>query len=310
MDIRFTTKIMITGGTGFVGRTLTKELSEAGYLNLIPLSRKDADLRDPTQVGLLMLQHKPDVIIHLAANVGGIGANMKRPAEFFYDNITMGVNLIDLAYRHGVKKFVQVGTVCAYPKFATIPFKEEDLWNGYPEATNAPYGIAKKSLLTMLSAYRQQYGFNGIYLLPVNLYGPGDNFHPDSSHVIPALIRKFAENKQGNVEVWGNGKATREFLYVDDCAHGIRLAMEKYNKPEPVNLGSGEEVSIMELVDILDDLFEYNRAVVWDISKPNGQPRRCLDVSKAKKEFGFEATTTLKEGLARTIEWYKENYKC
>jgi GDP-L-fucose synthase len=308
MEVNFKTRIMITGGTGFLGKALMRELSTTGYINLIQLSRKDGDLRSQNMVNNIVYEHKPEIIIHLAANVGGIGANMKRPAEFFYDNITMGVNLIDAANRYNVKKFVQIGTICAYPKFTRVPFREENIWDGYPEETNAPYGVAKKALLTMLSAYRQQYGLNSIYLLPVNLYGPGDNFSPDSSHVIPALIRKFTEYKQGNIVVWGNGKATREFLYVDDCARGIRFAMERYNKPEPVNLGSGEEISIEELVNILKRQFDYNGEVVWDISKPNGQPRRCLDTTRAEQEFGFKATTPLEEGLEQTIKWFKENY--
>jgi len=252
-----------------------------------------------------------DVVIHLAAKVGGIGLNMEKPGELFFDNIIMGVQLMEEARLAGVEKFVAVGTVCAYPKFTKVPFREEELWNGYPEETNAPYGLAKKMLLVQSQSYRKQYGFNSIFLLPVNLYGPGDNFDPSSSHVIPALIRKIFDakaNRNDHIVVWGTGKPTREFLYVDDAARGIILAGEKYDKSDPVNLGTNEEVSIAELVKLISDLSEFDGKVMWDTTKPDGQPRRCLDTTKAKREFGFEAKVSLKEGLQRTIDWYVKEY--
>jgi len=249
-----------------------------------------------------------DIVIHLAARVGGIGFNRKYPATLFYDNAIMGIQLMEAARRENIEKFVAIGTVCAYPKYTPVPFKEEDLWNGYPEETNAPYGLAKKMLLVQSQAYRQQYGFNSIYLLPVNFYGPRDNCDLESSHVIPALIRKFTDavrnNKKG-VEVWGTGKVSREFLFVEDAAEGILLATEKYNKPEPVNLGAGFEIKIKDLVELIAELTGFEGEIGWDTTKPDGQPRRCLDVSKAKKEFGFEAKTDFREGLERTIRWYK-----
>jgi len=251
-----------------------------------------------------------DVVIHLAAKVGGIGYNRENPATLFYDNAMMGIQLMEAARLEGVEKFVQVGTVCAYPKYTPVPFKEEDLWEGYPEETNAPYGVAKKMLLVQAQAYREQYGFNAIYLLPVNLYGPRDNFDPESSHVIPALIRKFVDaKKEGSdtVEVWGTGSASREFLYVDDAARGIVLATERYNKPDPVNLGSGMEITIRDLVALIGELTGFDGEIVWDATKPDGQPRRCLDVSRAREEFGFESEMGFREGLKRTIEWYVEN---
>ena len=250
-----------------------------------------------------------DVVIHLAAKVGGIGFNRRYPATLFYDNATMGIHLMEAARREGVQKFVAIGTVCAYPKYTPVPFKEEDLWNGYPEETNAPYGIAKKILLVQAQAYRKQYGFNAIFLLPVNLYGPRDNFDPESSHVIPALIKKMVDARlKGNNEVvvWGTGKASREFLYAEDAAEGILLATEKYDKPKPVNLGAGKEITIKELVDLIAGLTGYKGEIAWDTSKPDGQPRRCLQTSRAKKEFGFEAKTDFKQGLRRTIQWYKD----
>ena len=251
-----------------------------------------------------------DIVIHLAAVVGGIGANRKNPGKFFYDNAIMGIHLIHESWKANVQKFVAVGTICAYPKFTPVPFKEENLWNGYPEETNAPYGLAKKMMLVQCQGYRQQYGFNGIFLLPVNLYGPGDNFDTETSHVIPALIRKCVtaiKNDEKEIVCWGDGSATREFLYVEDCAEGILLATDKYNKQEPVNIGAGFEISIKNLVELIAELTGFDGKIVWDKTKPNGQPRRCLDVSKAKEEFGFEAKTNFKEGLKKTIEWYLKN---
>ena len=248
-----------------------------------------------------------DLVIHLAARVGGIGFNRKYPGKLFYDNAVMGIQLMEAARQQGVGKFVVVGTVCAYPKFTPVPFREDYIWNGYPEETNAPYGLAKKMLLVQSQAYRQEYGFNSIYLLPVNLYGPGDNFDPDSSHVIPALIKKFVEavrTGSESVDVWGTGKASREFVYVDDAARGIALAAERYDKPEPVNIGSGIEISISRLVEIITKLTGFEGSVNWDKSKPDGQPRRCLDVSRARREFGFEAEMDFEEGLRRTVDWY------
>lgn len=305
-------KIMITGGTGFLGQAVVREFVNTGYLNLTPLSSKDGDLRDKQVANDLIKYHKPNIVIHLAAHVGGIGANMEKPGEFFYDNITMGVNLIDAAMRNKVEKFVQVGTVCSYPRITSIPFKEYDLWNGYPEETNAPYGIAKKTLLTMLQTYRMQYGFNGIYLIPTNLYGPGDNFDEKTSHVIPALINKFTKAKHFKeelVEIWGTGEASREFLYVEDCARAIRLATRSYNEAKPINIGSGEEISIMTLSNKIAELVGYTKNIIWNSNKPDGQPRRCLDTTRAHIWFGFRASTTLDFGLKQTVDWfYKEKF--
>jgi GDP-L-fucose synthase len=253
---------------------------------------------------------KPDLIIHLAAHVGGIGANREHPAEFFYDNLMMGVQLIHEAWKRNVEKFVAIGTVCAYPKFTPVPFHEDDIWNGYPEETNAPYGLAKKMLLTQSQAYRQQYGYNSVFLIPVNLYGPGDNFRPESSHVIPALIKKCVEavdHGDKEVEIWGDGSPTREFIYVEDAAEGIASAAEKYNGSDPVNIGSGNEISIKDLAELIARLTGFNGKLVWDTSKPNGQPRRGLDVSREEKYFGFNAKMTFEEGLRRTIDWYLKN---
>jgi GDP-L-fucose synthase len=261
---------------------------------------------------MLYRDSKPDIVIHLAAVVGGIGANRENPGKFFYDNLMMSVQMMEQGRLFGLEKFVAIGTVCAYPKFTPVPFKEEDLWNGYPEETNAPYGLAKKMSLVQSQSYRQQYGFNSIYLIPVNLYGPRDNFDPKSSHVIPALIKKCVdavENRDEEIVVWGTGRAAREFLYVGDAAEGILLATEKYNKSDPVNLGSGFEISIKDLVYLIARLTGFKGKIVWDTSKPDGQPRRCLNISKAKKEFGFKAETDFREGLEKTIEWYKENFK-
>ncbi len=304
-------KILLTGGAGFVGQHVYKKLLEKGVKkeNIIIPRSSQYDLRDKKTC--LKLTKDIDIVIHLAGNVGGIGYNREYPGTLFYDNITMGVNLIEASRINRIKKFVCIGTICAYPKFTPVPFKEEDLWNGYPEETNAPYGIAKKVLLVMLQAYRQQYGFNGIYLLPVNMYGPGDNFDPEKSHVIAALIKKIHDAKKGNkkeIIVWGDGSATREFFYVEDAAEAIVLATEKYEKSDPINIGAGFEISIKELVKLLVKLMDFKGKIIWDKTKPNGQPRRMLDTSKAKKEFGFVAKTSFEEGLKRTIKWYEENY--
>lgn len=301
--------VVVTGGSGFLGQVVVSMLKGAGCENIhIPRS-KDCDLRESSAIKRLLKDTRPDMIIHLAAAVGGIGANRENPGKFFYDNLMMGVELIEQSRQFGVKKFVAIGTICSYPKFAAIPFKEEDIWNGYPEETNAPYGLAKKMLLVQSQAYRQQYGFNSIFLLPVNLYGPGDNFDPHSSHVIPALIKKCMDAKKRDekeIVVWGTGKATREFLYVDDAARGIILAAEKYNQSDPINIGAGFEISIKDLVALIVQLTGFKGAVIWDTSKPDGQPRRMLDVKKARKEFNFTAQTSFESGLKKTIQWYKK----
>ena len=304
-------RIVITGGDGFLGRHLQTVFDGLGVpeQNVIVPLRRDFDLTCETDVEHLYRETQPDVVIHLAAIVGGIGANQNEPGLFFYANMAMGLHLIEHARRNGIKKFVQVGTVCAYPKHTAVPFREEDLWAGYPEETNAPYGIAKKSLLVMLQAYRQQYGAHGIYLLPANLYGPGDNFNPDSSHVIPALIRKFHEAKQqgkDHVTLWGTGQASREFLYVEDCARAIALAAMLYDKPEPINVGMGYEITICDMAEKIRRLVGFDGSIVWDATKPDGQPRRSLDVGRATTEFGFCATTSLDDGLQRTVQWWKE----
>lgn len=304
-------RILVTGGAGFLGSHIVENLVHKRGVSenqIVVLRSRDADLR--VYNNCKQAAENADIIIHLAARVGGIGFNQKNPGTLFYDNIIMGAQLMEAARLAGVKKFVQIGTVCAYPKFTPPPFKEEDLWNGYPEETNAPYGIAKKSLLVMAQAYRQQYGMNIIYLLPVNLYGPKDNFDLESSHVIPALIRKFVEateKGEKEVEVWGTGQASREFLYVEDAAEGVVLAAEKYNKAEPVNLGTGREITIKDLVNLIAQLTNFDGKIVWNTSKPDGQPRRCIDTSRAKREFGFEAKTNFVLGLQKTIEWYREN---
>ncbi len=299
--------IIVTGGAGFLGKHVVKKLKERNCTNLFIPTVENYDLRDINDIKRMYKEFKADIVIHLAAVVGGIGANRENPGSFFYDNLIMGVQLMEQARLNNIEKFVALGTICAYPKFTPIPFKEEDLWNGYPEETNAPYGLAKKMLLVQSQAYRQQYNFNSIFLLPVNLYGPGDNFDPKSSHVIPALIKKFYEaklNNEPNVVVWGTGNATREFLYVEDCAEAIVLATEKYDKSDPVNIGAGFEISIKDLAYKIKDIIEYDGEIVWDTSKPDGQPRRCLDTSKAEKEFGFKAKVNFDEGLKKTIEWY------
>jgi GDP-L-fucose synthase len=302
-------RVLVTGGAGFLGSKVIARLHEAGVVEedlSVPRSR-DLDLR--IWENCVEAVRDVDLVIHLAAKVGGIGYNMKNPGSLFYDNAIMGIQLMEAARQAGVGKFVAVGTICAYPKFTPVPFVEDEIWNGYPEETNAPYGLAKKMLLVQAQAYRQQYGFDAVYLLPVNLYGPGDNFDPASSHVIPALIKKFVEAQEsgsGTVEVWGTGSASREFLYVDDAARGIVLAAEHYDKPDPVNLGAGFEITIRDLVDLIADLTGYEGEIVWDTTKPDGQPRRCLDVSRAREEFGFEARTAFREGLEETIAWYRK----
>ncbi|XWK86142.1 MAG: GDP-L-fucose synthase [Phormidium sp.] len=303
-------RILVTGGAGFLGRQVVQKLTEAGadpQKITVPRSR-EYDLRSLEACQRAVAQQ--DVVIHLAAHVGGIGLNLIKPAELFYDNLMMGTQLIHAAYQAGVEKFVCVGTICAYPKFTPVPFKEDDIWNGYPEETNAPYGIAKKALLVQLQSYRQQYGFNGIYLLPVNLYGPEDNFDPVSSHVIPALIRKVYEAQQrGDKElpVWGDGSPSREFLYSEDAAQGIVMGTQFFNEPDPVNLGTGYEITIRNLVELICELMEFKGEIVWQTDKPNGQPRRCLDVERAKQSFGFEAQTDFREGLKKTIDWYRQH---
>jgi GDP-L-fucose synthase len=302
-----TQRVCVTGGAGFLGTHLVQKLKEHGAKEIFVPRHQDYDLVREADIQRMIDDARPDVIIHLAAKVGGIGANREKPGEFFYDNLMMGVQLIHNAWKKGVSKFVAVGTICAYPKYTPIPFKEEDLWNGYPEETNAPYGLAKKMLLVQSQAYREQYGYNSIFLLPVNLYGPGDNFNPASSHVIPALIRKYLEAKeQGASEIvaWGDGSPTREFIYVDDAAEGITLATMRYNSSDPVNIGSSFEISIKDLTELIARLTGFEGEIRWDTSKPNGQPRRKLDTSRAKERFGFEARTNFEDGLRRTIEWY------
>lgn len=305
-------KILITGGAGFFGSQVVSRLLKNGASidNILVPRSKETDLRQWDNC--VRVVKNRDIVIHLAAKVGGIGYNQAYPADLFYDNAIMGIQLMEAARQENVGKCVVAGTICAYPKFTPVPFKEDNLWEGYPEETNAPYGLAKKMLLVQSQAYRAQYGFNSIYLLPVNLYGPGDNFNPESSHVIPALIKKFTEAKQKGdpfVEVWGTGAASREFLYVDDAARGLVLAAERYNKPDPVNLGSGMEITIQDLVMLISELTGYHGEIHWDRTKPDGQPKRCLDVSRAKKEFGFEAAMPFREGLKRTVEWYLQHNK-
>jgi GDP-L-fucose synthase len=300
-------RVTVTGGAGFLGYFLIAQLKKRGATDISVPRSKDYNLVEINDVRKMYADFKPDIVIHLASIVGGIGANMKYPGEFFYKNAMMGIQMIEEARINNVKKFVAIGTICAYPKFTPVPFKEENLWCGYPEETNAPYGLAKKMMLVQLQAYKQQYNFNGIYLLPVNLYGPRDNFDLHTSHVIPAIIRKVIEAKRSGkkfIEVWGTGKASREFLYVEDAAEAIILAAEKYEKSEPVNIGSGIEITIKELVSKICSIVGYDGEVRWDLSKPDGQPRRCLDVSKARDRFGFKSKTKFDEGLKRTIDWY------
>jgi GDP-L-fucose synthase len=303
-------RVLVTGGGGFLGRRVVDHLRTRGCPSVAAPRSAEFDLRDDAAIVKLYDEFRPTLVVHAAAVVGGIGANRERPAEFFYDNLLMGVQLLHHAWRAGIPKFVAVGTVCAYPKFAAVPFREDDLWNGYPEETNAAYGLAKKMLLVQSEAYRQQYGYNSVFLLPVNLYGPGDNFDPRSSHVIPALIRKCVdatESGRGQIEVWGDGTATREFLYVDDAAEGILLAAERYDSSDPVNLGSGTEMSIADLVHRVAAAVGFTGEIVFDSSKPNGQPRRQLDVRRAAERFGFRARTPFEEGLKKTVDWYLES---
>jgi GDP-L-fucose synthase len=300
--------VLVTGGGGFLGQQVLAKLDGAGCKKIIAPRKREYDLRERSQIVRLLKSASPDLIIHLAAVVGGIGANRLHPGEFFYDNAIMGIELIEYARRLNVRKFVCLGTICSYPKFAPVPFNEEDLWNGYPEETNAPYGLAKKMLLVQAQAYRQEYGFNCIYLLPVNLYGPKDNFDPQTSHVIPGLIRKLLEARargEHTVTCWGTGSASREFLYVGDAAEAILLAAERYNKPDPVNIGSAHEITIRELAALLCKLTGFEGELIWDATQPDGQPRRRLDVARAEHEFGFLAKTSLVDGLRQTIEWYQ-----
>ena len=308
MSIAPDVRILVTGGNGFLGSHVVEELGRRGYTKVVAPRSSEYDLRKPEATQRLMRNVEPEVVIHLAAVVGGIGANRENPGRFFYENLMMGVELMEQARLGGLRKFVAVGTVCAYPKHTPVPFREEDLWSGYPEETNAPYGLAKKMLLVQSQAYREQYGFNSIYLLPVNLYGPRDSFDPAHSHVIPALIKKCcdaADSGADAIMVWGTGAASREFLYVEDCARAIVLAMEGYDGAEPVNIGSGREILIRELVPMIAELTGFRGKILWDSSKPDGQPRRCLDTSRAEQGFGFRATTEFAEGLRKTVEWYR-----
>ena len=303
-------RVVVTGGAGFLGTHVCERLRRRGCRQVLVPRSAEYDLIQLPDIRRMYEDTRPDVVIHLAARVGGIGANRLHPGDFFYANLMMGVQLMDQARLREVRKFMAAGTVCAYPKFTPVPFKEEDLWNGYPEETNAPYGLAKKMLLVQAQAYRQQYGFNAIYLLPVNLYGPGDHFDLETSHVIPALVRKCVEAREAgrdHVEVWGSGTASREFLYVDDAAEGIVLATERYDKPDPVNLGSGFEITIKDLVALVVRHTRFTGEVRWDTTRPDGQPRRCLDVTRAEREFGFKATVPFDDGLARTVRWYEEH---
>ena len=305
-------RIVITGGTGFLGRQLVDNLVRQGYRDLFVVDHKAYDLVRIEDIRRLYVETRPEIVIHLAAKVGGIGFNRENPATLFYENLMMGVQLLHEGFRAGLEKFVAIGTICAYPKFTPVPFHESVLWDGYPEETNAPYGLAKKMMLVQSQAYRRQYGFNSIFLLPVNLYGPGDNFDPRSSHVIPALIKKCVDatrNKTQEITVWGTGQATREFFYVEDAAEAIRLATEKYNTSEAMNLGAGFEISIKALVELIVELTGFSGRIIWDATQPDGQPRRMLDTSRAFRELGFKAATDLREGLKKTIAWYRENQR-
>jgi GDP-L-fucose synthase len=302
-------RIIVTGGKGFLGKVVTTNLHSMGMVHALDSSMYD--LRSYEETEQMYIDFNPNIVVHLAATVGGIGANKENPGKFIEENLVMGYNTIKLAKEYGVEKFVMLGTVCSYPKHCPVPFKEEDLWNGYPEETNAPYGIAKKTLMQMIQSYNQQYGFNAINLIPVNMYGPNDNFDPKSSHVIPALILKFQQaidNGHEPVEIWGTGRASREFLYVDDCAEAIKLAIKKYNRPEPTNIGTGKEITIMELAQKISIIMGHKGSIHYNPKYPDGQPRRCLDTSKAKERFGFEATTDFDTGLTKTIEWFRNDY--
>ena len=304
-----TKRIVVTGGAGFLGSYVVRALQKSGCAQIAIPRSNQYDLRDIDAVRRMYADTRPDLVIHLAARVGGIGANRENPGKFFYDNLMMGVQMIEVGRQTGLEKFVCIGTVCAYPKHTPVPFREDDLWDGYPEETNAPYGIAKKALLVQLQTYRQQYGFNGIYLLPVNLYGPGDNFDPASSHVIPALIKKCVDAVRSgapSIDVWGTGSASREFLYATDAAQAIVLAAERYDGAEPVNIGAHREITIRELVTLIAELTGFTGEIRWDTTKPDGQPRRCLDTTRARELFGFAATTDFREGLRETIRWYQD----
>jgi GDP-L-fucose synthase len=307
-DYWSTRRVAVTGGAGFLGTYVVEKLAQCTCQNIFVPRKEQYDLRDLHGIRRMYGDASPDVVIHLAGVVGGIGINRERPGEFFFDNLIMGIQLLEEGRRRGIEKFVAIGTICAYPKYTAVPFKEEDLWNGYPEETNAPYGLAKKMLLVQSQAYRQQYGFNSVFLLPVNLYGPRDNFEPSSSHVIPALIRKCVEARERGdrqIVVWGDGSPTREFLFARDAAEGILLATERYNESDPVNLGSEREISIRNLAHMIADLTAFEGELIWDTSKPNGQPRRCLDTSRARRLFGFQARTPFEAGLKETIAWYE-----
>ena len=305
-----TDRIIVTGGAGFLGGFVVERLRREGYHNVLVTRKRDFDLTREADADRLYRETKPAVVMHLAAEVGGIGANRDNPGRFFYANMAMGMHLLEGARRFGIKKFVQVGTICAYPKHTPVPFAESELWNGYPEETNAPYGVAKKALLVMCQSYRQQYGLNAVYLLPVNLYGPRDNFDLRTSHVIPALIRKCVEARDrgdASITAWGTGNVSREFLYVEDCAEGLVAAMERYDSAEPMNLGSGREITIRDLTHLVAQLSRFEGEIVWDAGKPDGQPRRCLDVTRAFNTLGFRAMTTLEDGLRKTVEWYEQH---
>ncbi|MDX2053674.1 MAG: GDP-L-fucose synthase [Polyangiaceae bacterium] len=311
MTLDFTgLRIMVTGGAGFLGKSVVKKLADLGASQIIVPRSREVDLTDGHATKKLFAEARPELVFHLAAQVGGIGANLAHPGSFFRDNMAMGLNVLEQGRLSGVKKLVIAGTICAYPKFAPVPFSEDDLWNGYPEETNAPYGVAKKALLVMANAYRQEFGSNYVTLFPVNLYGPGDNFNLESSHVIPAMIRKFAaarRNRESEVELWGDGTPTREFLYVEDAARGLIMAARSYNKPDPVNLGAGFEISMKDLAYKIARLTGFDGTIRWNTSKPNGQPRRMLNTDRAAREFGFRAEVGLDEGLARTVKWFDEN---